>query len=286
MLRTNLHWILLVVCETVALLLLFHGSLFHSFVGAATASSIVGRFNEQAARVRTYLSLQQDNEALTAELAAVEGKYLALQRQLEYMTADTVSPRLFALPDSLHGEPERAFSFVTAQVVSMSHLQANNVMVINRGSRDGVAPNMGVVAQGGVAGIVSRVSRTHASVVPLVNERMSLSCMTLRGGYVGNLQWRQKAGLEQTIVTGLPKHAKLHAGDSIVTSGYSAIFPQGLFIGRLHGEEEQAPIEYRKELPVDLATDFSRLHYVYVITDLGGLPLTQQTDSLMSGMLP
>ena len=94
LLRANLHWVLLVVCEAIALLLLFHGSLYHSFVGAAASSSVVGRIHTEGARWRSYLSLQQENQQLTAQLASLEGRYLALQRQFEYLLADTVVPQV------------------------------------------------------------------------------------------------------------------------------------------------------------------------------------------------
>ena len=267
LLRTNLHWVLLVVCEAVALLLLFNGSLFHSFVGAAASSSVIGRIHTEGARWRSYLSLQQQNQELTAQLAALEGRYLSLQRHLDYLLADTVAPELLAIADTT-AQTEVPFSFVTARVISLTYLTANNMMTIDRGANDGLKPNMGVASSHGVVGIVAQVGRNYATVVPLINESLTLSCMTLREGYVGNLSWRQELSPMEGLVRGLPKHAHLAVGDTIVTSGYSAIFPPGMMIGRLVGEAPKGTrLAYKKELPVELMTDFGELHYVYVITD-------------------
>ena len=125
LLRANLHWVLLVVCEAIALLLLFHGSLYHSFVGAAASSSVVGRIHSEGARWRSYLSLQQENQQLTAQLASLEGRYLALQRQFEYLLADTVVPQVLTPLDSLDTivREEPNFTFVTARVVSLTYLK-------------------------------------------------------------------------------------------------------------------------------------------------------------------
>lgn len=276
LLRANLHWVLLVVCEAVALLLLFHGSLYHSFVGAAASSSVVGRIHTEGSRWRAYLSLQQQNQQLTAQLAALEGRYLSLQRQFEYLLADTVVPQVLTPLDTVVRE-EPSFTFVTARVVSLTYLKANNMMTIDRGARDGIKPNMGVVSQSGVVGIVAQVGARYATVVPLINESLTLSCMTLREGHVGDLLWRQKLSPTESIVRGLPKHAHLAVGDTIVTSGYSAIFPPGMMIGRLEGEgTEGTPLTYRKELPVLLATDFGQLHHVYVITGGDAINLEKQ----------
>ena len=94
---------------------------------------------------------------------------------------------------------------------------------------------------------------------------------------MGDLSWRQKLSPTESIVRGLPKHAHLAVGDTIVTSGYSAIFPPGMMIGRLEGEgAEGTPLAYRKELPVLLATDFGQLHHVYVITGGDAINLEEQ----------
>lgn len=153
------------------------------------------------------------------------------------------------------------------------------MMTIDRGARDGIKPNMGVVSQSGVVGIVAQVGPRYATVVPLINENLTLSCMTLREGHVGDLSWRQKLSPEEGIVRGLPKHAHLAVGDTLVTSGYSAIFPPGMMIGRLEGNGAQGSrITYRKELPVLLATDFGQLHYVYVITGGNAINLEEQAS--------
>src|SRR3712207_8478890 len=76
LLRSKLHWLLLFLCEIIALLLLFHGSFFHSFIGAAASSTVVGHFNERMARIRSYLALQEENEALLTQLVEMESRYL------------------------------------------------------------------------------------------------------------------------------------------------------------------------------------------------------------------
>jgi len=267
LLRSNLHWVLLVVCEVIALLLLFNNSLYHSFVGATTSSTIVGHLHTEGARWRSYLSLYKQNRELMDQLATLEGRYLSLQREFEHLQADTITPRIFLLADSTSQSITQPFTFVTARIVSLTYLKANNMMTIDRGVSDGIKPNMGVVSGSGVVGIVAQVGRHYATVVPLINESLTLSCMTLREGYVGSLSWRQPLSPAMGLVRGLPKHAHLIVGDTIVTSGYSAIFPSGVMIGRLGGDSPLgSSIKYKKELPIDLATDFGRLHHVYVIT--------------------
>lgn len=279
LLRSKLHWLLLFLCEIIALLLLFHGSFFHSFIGAAASSAVVGHFNERMARIRSYLALQEENEALLTQLVEMESRYLSLKRQIDYLRADTVDPRIVVMPDSLRTSAD-SLSFITAEVVSMTHHKANNLITINRGAIHGVKPNMGVASQQGVVGVVSKVGSRYATVVPIINEDMSLSCKTKGEGFIGNLGWQHNDAEGEAFVSNLPKHATFRAGDTIVTSGYSAIFPAGVMVGCLQGKPGSI-LKQHSSLPVSLSTDFSRLHYVYVIISSGHIPeILSMTDSL------
>ena len=173
--------------------------------------------------------------------------------------ADTVLFR-GAVTDSTGSFPYR---FIVADVVSNSVTRLANYVTLNKGRADGVEPDMGVVSDRGVVGIVSTVSEHFSVVIPLLNPKSRLSCKILGSNYFGSLTWNghdaRLANLEE-----LPRHVKFEKGDTVVTSGYSAVFPAGIIVGRVVDYKKQRDDNFYS-LDVELATDFRVLDHVRII---------------------
>ena len=91
---------------------------------------------------------------------------------------------------------------------SVSHL--SNYITVNKGSKDGIAPDMGVVSERGVVGIVSTVNDHFSVIIPLLNPKSRLSCKVLGSTYFGALSWKGRdirfATLEAVSYTHLISH--------------------------------------------------------------------------------
>ena len=150
-----------------------------------------------------------------------------------------------------------------ADVVNNSVTYLSNYITVNKGRKDGVEPDMGVVSERGVVGIVSTVSDHFSVVIPLLNPKFKLSCKVLGSSYFGTLSWNGRnarfANLDE-----LPRHVEFEKGDTIVTSGYSAIFPSGIIVGKVVNFEKQHDDNFYS-LEVELATDFQALNNVRII---------------------
>ena len=139
---------------------------------------------------------------------------------------------------------------------------------------DGVKPEMGVVCGTGVVGIVYLTSPHYAMVMPLLNSKSNLSCRLRGTGYCGYLRWDGRHPLYASLGD-IPRHARLKEGMAVETSGFSAVFPAGLFVGKVKQiRNSEDGLSY--ELQVNLSTDFARLREVCVLTS----PNRVEIDSL------
>lgn len=163
---------------------------------------------------------------------------------------------------------------VPATVVSNSMERTNNYLVIDRGTADGIRPEMGVVGGGGVVGIVYLTGPHHSLVIPVTNRKSSISCRVRGQSYFGYLQW-DGASLLMAYLDDVPRYAKVKVGQAVETSGYSAVFPPGIFVGRVKRIRNSADGQsYR--LDVNLGTNFANLRDVSVVTT----PYKAEIDTL------
>lgn len=255
------HWFLFILLEILSLVLVYRTNAYQRNIIFSSANVVTGHIASVSGSVTSYLNLRDINKDLLERNGELEMALLELQDQLDMMVADTATFAGFA-PDSTERFP---YSFVTAEVVNNSVTHLSNYITINKGRKEGVAPDMGVVSERGVVGIVSTVSDNFAVVIPLLNPKFRLSCKVLGSSYFGSLSWNgrnaQYANLDE-----LPRHVEFQKGDTIVTSGYSAVFPSGIIVGTVAAFEKQHDDNFFS-LEVKLATDFQALNNVRVINN-------------------
>ena len=138
---------------------------------------------------------------------------------------------------------------------------------------------MGVVDANGVVGIVYKTTPHYALVISLLNSKSSLSCKIQGSGYFGYLKW-EGGDSQYAYLRDLPRHAEFNVGDTVVTSGYSAVFPPGLLVGYIDEmSDSHDGLSYL--LKIRLATDFSRISDVRVIAN-NGLPELKQLNEQLN----
>jgi rod shape-determining protein MreC len=220
------------------------------------AASIMGA----AQRTREYLSLRDVNRELAEENALLRELVVQLSAKQETLIAST---------DTLV-----RFQFVSAKVINNSVAQFKNHLTINRGLDAGLAPGMAVISSVGAVGKVKSVSDHFSVVTSILNTDEQVSSVLTRTGNFGTIQWD---GTDPDLVSLLyiPRHVKPEIGDSVVTSGYNAVFPEGVFIG-LVKEFDLKKEALFFDLKVELAQDFRRLSYVKVVKS----QLKHELDSL------
>lgn len=253
------HWFLFILLEIVSLTLIYRNNAYQRNIMFSSANVITGHISSVSGYVTSYLNLRDINRELLERNGQLEMELLALQDKLDMIVADTVSFAGFA-PDSTEQFP---YSFVMADVVNNSISHLSNYITLNKGRKDGIAPDMGVVSERGVVGIVSTVSDHFAVVIPLLNPKFKLSCKVLGSSYFGSLSWKGRDARYGQLEE-LPRHVEFQKGDTIVTSGYSAVFPSGIIVGTVADFEKQHDDNFYS-LQVELATNFQALNNVRII---------------------
>lgn len=253
------YWFLFILLEFVSLLLVYQNNAYQRSVMISSANVVTGHIASVSGAVSSYLHLRDVNRELVERNGQLELQVLELQDQLESLLADTVRFAGFA-PDSTE---TFTYGFIAAQVVSSSVTHLSNYITVDKGRLDGVKPDMGVVSDRGVVGIVSLVSDHFSVVIPLLNPKFRLSCKVKGSSYFGSLGWNGR-DMEYANLEELPRHVLFEKGDTIVTSGYSAIFPAGIIVGTVSDFQKQHDDNFYS-LDVRLATDFSTLQHVRII---------------------
>ncbi|WP_456077000.1 rod shape-determining protein MreC [Hoylesella timonensis] len=251
------HWFVFVLLEAVSLTLLFSYNNYQSSVWFSSANVVVGRIYDWSSQLEHFFSLTKVNEELTARNIALEEKISDLSEKLTTVTKDSSYVK-----DSLL-LPVQEMKLIPAKVVSNSIIRPDNLMTINKGSKDGVKKDMGVVCGTGVVGIVYLVSPQYSVVIPLLNTKSNISCKIENREYFGYLIW-QGGATDIAYLDDIPRHARFKLNENIVTSGYSSIFPPGIKVGKiLHVYNSADGVSYR--LSVKLSTNFSTLRDVSVV---------------------
>lgn len=245
--------------EIISFMLIYRSNAYQRNMILSSANVLTGYISSVSGYVTSYLNLKEINKELIERNGQLEMQLLEMQDRLEMMLADTVSFAGFS-PDSTEQFPYR---FIMAGVVNNSVTHLANYITVNKGRQDGVEPDMGVVSDRGVVGVVSTVSDHFAVIIPLLNPKFRLSCKVSGSSYFGTLSWNGRDP-RYANVDELPRHVEFEKGDTILTSGYSALFPAGIIVGRVVDFEKQRDDNFYS-LEVELATNFQTLNNVRII---------------------
>ncbi|MBQ8454427.1 MAG: rod shape-determining protein MreC [Bacteroidaceae bacterium] len=251
------HWALFLLLEALSGFLLFQYNHYQGSVWFTQANTAAAIVHEWEAKAISYLRMPAENAALAQ-------RNIALQQQLDVMRHELALAKV----DSSHTQKMQTevlegTTLIPAQIVDNSVRKRDNMLVINAGSDDGVAPEMGVVSGTGVVGIVSAVTPHYALVMSILNSHSSISCRLRGTEYFGYLKWKGGKPL-RAYMDDVPRHAQIKKGDVVETSGFSSVFPAGIFLGKV-AEINNSSDGLAFELEILLSTDLANIRHVNVI---------------------
>ena len=252
-------WILLIIYTVAGLTLLFRNNPYQHSVWLTSANAVSASLYNTSNGVSSYFKLREINEDLHRRNAMLELEILNLQNQIRHY-ADMEYAATQPVDSSLS-----RYTFYLAHVINNSVNRPNNYITIDRGELDGIRPEMGVVDHNGIVGIVNVVGPHSARIISVLNSNLRISCKVKGYDQVGSLVWDGKKP-DEAILEELPRHAVFNPGDTIVTSGYSTVFPEGVPVGIV----ERSLDDYDENffaLRVKLFTDLSKLSTVRIIAD-------------------
>lgn len=217
-----------------------------------SSNDLVGTLYERFSHLDDYFSLSRTNARLAAENAS-------LRKQLQFRIMNQEKYPVNR-PDTVEAP---AYYFASAKVISNSVNKQFNYITLNKGSRHGIKPDMGIISADGVVGVITNVSPNYSTGLSILNKRLSIPAKINKNNYFGALVWdgnhSNTADLKE-----IPFHIIVNVGDTVVTSGYSSIFPEGIMIGTISKFDVETGTNFYN-IKVDLSTNFRTLKYVEVV---------------------
>lgn len=253
------------VCLSITLLVLHNR--YQQSIFLTSANVISGGIYNGTSKVSGYFHLRSINESLQASNAKLQNEVLNLNNQIAQYKV-LLSDTLASLPS-----PDR-YDYIAAAVINNNTRHPKNFFTIDRGAADGVEKGMGVIDQNGVVGIVNETGSHMARVISLLNETQHFSVKLKNTAFVGSLNWKG-GDASVAYVEEIPRHVKYEIGDTIVTSGYSTTFPEGIPVGTILNRVKSQDDSFFT-FKVKLLPDFRSLSVVRVIKDI----YKEELDSL------
>ena len=251
------HWLLFIFLEVISFVLLFRFNGYQGSVFFTSANVVTGKVYQMANNLTGYFHLKTINSDLVQHNAELSIQLEHLKEAYKKLTADTT------VIEQMKQEALMDCRLIKANGINNSTIHANNFITIDKGESDGVQKEMGVVSGSGIVGIVYQTSAHYAVIIPVLNSKSSISCKIRRSDYFGFLKW-EGGSPEFAYIKDMPRHSIFEVGDTIVTSGHSAIFPSGVLVGTVDdvGDSNDG-LSY--SIRVKLFTDFARLNEVRVV---------------------
>ena len=226
----------------------FQNSVFHN-----ATTSVASVFYTQISNMSDYFSLNRDNQNLAEKNAELMRKTANLE---DFIARKNYEQTLYE---------DTILKVIPAKVVNHTIDKINNYLIINKGRKDGITENMGVITTEGIVGVVKSVSENYSVVISILSSKLKISGKFKKTGYLCSVSWNGISPYTGSA-SNIPEHIPTAVGDTIVTSGYSSIFPENIMIGKVK-KVSLNPSTAWNDLDIEYATNFMSIRYVSVIVN-------------------
>ncbi|WP_065220280.1 MULTISPECIES: rod shape-determining protein MreC [Butyricimonas] len=243
--------IIFILLEIVSFSLIIRHNEYQREIFSQNASTLFGNISSMTTDVKDYFRLKEINETLANENIQLKKRLEAIEVLRDTVVRGTI------VQDSLP-----VYDYTGAKVVNATFNRMKNYITIDRGRKNFIEKEMGVASPDGVVGLIQDISENYSIVIPLVNVASRVSAKIKKNNYYGSMQW-DGDNYRYSYLNDVPYHVEVTEGDTIVTSGLSKIFPEGIVVGYVESVDKETA-NFLK-IKVRLAVDFKRLSHVYVI---------------------
>lgn len=252
------HFLLFILLEIFTLFLIIQNSNFHKTAFLNSTNSITANSFALASNIREYFLLKKTNDLLLLENAK-------LKSLISYQRSDYISSI----------DP---YQYISATIINNSVAKANNYLTIDKGEIDGIKKGMGVVSKNGVVGIIKETSKRYSTVLSILHSQSKLSVSIKKNNHFGSLQWDGKS-YKKARIYDIPSHVNLNIGDTIITSGFSHIFPPKIDVGLISEIFTEKDDKFHK-LKMTFIENLKQLNHVNVCESLNKNEKTNLEKSL------
>jgi len=244
-----LFFFLFLIFLIISFILMYNNNYYQRSKVVSTTGSITGKLNEYYSNITGFFILKKANDQLAAENARLR-------------TALNITTR--NIPDSvIRLETGASLHFISAKVINNSVQFRNNYFMLDKGYRSGIKKDMGVVTANGVVGIITDVSENYSSGISILHKDSRLSGRIMKNDQLVNVSWDGN-NYRLGSISHIPAHVSLLPGDTILTSGNSQIFPEGILIGTVEYIDDEMENVFKKG-KLRFSIDYNKLTYVYIV---------------------
>lgn len=251
----HINFFLFLLMEFFAFFYIVKSNYYQQSVFINSANAFTGGIYTVQSNLTDYLALKTVNNRL-----AVENARLRNNQRSAFLSTNN---KTFVVDDTLY---QQQYEYAEARVVANTTNKINNYITLNKGYNHGIRKEMGVITSLGVAGIIKDVSANFCTVTSVLHSKSKISAKIKKNNYIGTLVW-EGGDYRLANLKDIPTHVKIASGDTIVTSGYSLIFPGGLMIGTVYFYDSGKNNDFYN-IKIRLSTDFNKISYVYIVKSL------------------
>ena len=243
--------IIFILLEIVSFSLIIRHNEYQRAIFSESASTLFGNISSTITSIKDYFRLKEMNESLANENILLKNRLEKYEFLRDTIIHGTV------VQDSIP-----VYEYIGAKQVNATYNRTKNYITLNQGRKNGLQKEMAVCTPEGIVGLIQDLSDHFAVVIPLINVDSRISAKIKKNNYYGSLQWDGN-DYAYSYLNDIPYHVEVNAGDTIVTSGLSKIFPEGIVVGYVESVDKETA-NFLK-IKVKLAVDFKRINHVYVI---------------------
>ena len=243
--------IIFILLEIISFSLIIRHNEYQRAIFSESASTLFGNISLTITSIKDYFRLKEMNESLANENILLKNRLEKYEFLRDTIIHGTV------VQDSIP-----VYEYIGAKQVNATYNRTKNYITLNQGRKNGLQKEMAVCTPEGIVGLIQDLSDHFAVVIPLINVDSRISAKIKKNNYYGSLQWDGN-DYAYSYLNDIPYHVEVNAGDTIVTSGLSKIFPEGIVVGYVESVDKETA-NFLK-IKVKLAVDFKRINHVYVI---------------------
>lgn len=251
--RKYRYFLFFLILQVIALFLTINNHSFHKSKFISSANGLTGGVYNKISSLTDYLNLRTENDRLLQENLHLREQLLKTESLIDS------TGTLFQNNQSYN----QKFQFIQGRVINNQYNNSFNFLTLNLGSKDSIEPEMAVFNSKGVLGIIDAVGNNYSRVASIINRDITINARPKKDArHFGSLSWD---GIHFNVVQleDIPRQVDLQIGDTIITGGKSAIFPEGILIGAVKSIDN--PNTASKVIHVELFNDMSSLRNVYVV---------------------
>ena len=261
----NKIFILFLLLFSTSLFLTFQSHSYHKSKFINSANFLTGGVYESVNNIGGYFNLRKENNILLEE-----------NRRLKSILYNTKKDSLKKVYRDSTLFNNASFKLIAAQVYKNSFSATNNYLTINKGKKDSISQDLGVITSKGIVGIIDNTSRKYARVMSVLNTNISINALLKKTNHFGPLSWNSESPQIVQLLD-LQKQVPVAIGDTIVTSGLSTIFPKDIPIGEVVAFKlDETKSSY--VIDVKLFNDMTNVDHVYIIKNLDAKEISTLND--------